>query len=76
MMQYVRRLLIEHSFQLASAALAYLVGRWLLDLSTPEKDWAEFVRWWESLPSWSDLRWYRWPEYRHVLRGTRLLETV
>lgn len=78
MMNMIRRLVIEHSFALASAALAYLAGRWLLDLSTPEEDWDALVRWWDELEgiSFFALRWYRWPEYRHQLRGARLLATV
>lgn len=73
MMEFVKRAIAEHFLAIVASALSYLLARWLLDLSTPEKDWEKLRRWW---PGWPELRWYRGPEYFHQLRGTRLLESM
>ena len=73
MSRWLFRLCIEHTFEIVAAVITYVVARWLLDLSTPEKDYLIFYRWW---PLEFELRWYRGPEYYHQLRGMRLLWQV
>lgn len=70
MNRWIMRVIVENSFELVVGVLVYLAARWLLDLSTPEKDYVLVYRWW---PLAFELRWYRGPEYWHQLRGLRIL---
>lgn len=60
--------LITFSFAIASFVLA----RWIMELSTPQKD----IAWVTGQPLWYELkrlRWYRGMEYIHQLRFKRLM---
>lgn len=74
MMFYLKKALLDHFLALVASAFSYLAARWLLDLSTPEKDWETFCRWMTYFEV--DLRWYRGAEVFHQLRGARLLRSI
>lgn len=69
-MQFIHTFL-TNLIDLASAVASLILSRWLLELSSPEKDlrWLRRQGWFEWLQA---LRWYRWPEYRYQLAFQRL----
>ena len=64
--------IIENAVYVVAALIVTLFQRWLLGLSTPEKDkrWAEQTAFGNLLYR---LRWYRGVEFFHQLRAKRLL---
>lgn len=63
--------IIEHTVQIISACCIYIAARWLLGISTPQKDIAE-------IQSWRifqfDRAFYRGSEYMHQVRARNILE--
>lgn len=60
---------IEHVLQVVSATLCYLAARYLLDISTPQRDYQELL----SMEVFNiDARWYRGPEYFHQLKAKKV----
>jgi hypothetical protein len=63
---------IMGAIHIADAIITLLLSRWLLELSTPEKD----ILWLKKQPGYQDftrLKFYRGTEYMHQLRARRIL---
>lgn len=73
MMDFLLRSIAAHLLDIVAAVCSYIAARYLLDLSTPEKDWRAVQRW--RLFD-IELRWYRGWEYFHQVRGMRILGRV
>lgn len=73
MMQFLFRAIVERVLDVLAAIGSYLAGRWLFDISTPEKDKQEVQRWRFVQRFPLELRWYRGLEYFHQVRGARIL---
>lgn len=60
---------------IVGTAIGVLLTRWLMGLSTPEKDmlWLEQQKWYNRL---FRLRFYRGMEYAHQLKAGRILKRV
>jgi hypothetical protein len=67
--------LIHNAMQIGAAVIITLLQRWLLELSTVEKDLCWLKRqsfyWW-----FARARWYRGMEVYHQYKAIRLLGTV
>jgi len=60
----------EKMLELIAALAATLMTRWLLDLSTPRRDWRDLMA-----TGWFDhLSWWRGGEAFHQVRAWRLLK--
>lgn len=67
--------LLESAMQIGAAIIITLLQRWLLELSTLEKDWRWFKR--QPVYGWFvSAKWYRGREVYHQARAYRLLGTV
>jgi len=69
-MRHLMLNMLENLLQVMAACAMYLAARWLLDISTPQKDLAE-LRTWELFRI--DTKWYRGLEYMHQIRARNLL---
>lgn len=73
----LRNTFILSLFQLAMACCVAIVQRWMLGISTPEKDihWLKNQAIWRYLlVSWKIGKWYRGIELFHQLRGWKLVK--
>lgn len=68
--QLIASNLIETIATIVAAVGAYIAARWLLGISSPEKDIAELLRW--RIFN-LDLKWYRGLEYIYQIKARRLL---
>lgn len=67
--------IIENCLQIGAAVVIILLQRWLLELSTFEKDWRWVKR--QAVYRWlSRARWYRGREIYHQYQAYRLLRAV
>lgn len=73
MMSAFISIITENTIVCAFAFVQFLIARWMLELSTPEKD----MRWLKiRCPVLFRLRWYRGFELWHQWQGARMLKTV
>lgn len=73
-MQYIRTF-ITNLLSLVGTFASLILSRWLLELSSPSRDWI----WLQQQPAfwyvWR-LRWYRGAEFFHQLRARKLLASL
>lgn len=67
--------LINSLLQIGTALIITILQRWLLQLSTPEKDWCWFQRT-RLYQAFQSAKWYRGLEVYHQARAYRLLGDV
>lgn len=72
-MQYMLNTCIIECIHMSGTIISVLVMRWLLALSTPEKDmiWLQGQTWYRNL---SLLHYYRGVEYLHQIRARRIMK--
>lgn len=71
----MKYLLAKNGMEIGVALATFLLARWLLEISTPEKDLLVLQRYYTQVAG-MNLSWYRGMEMYHQVRGYFLLRRL